>query len=87
VTEKQRQCRCGAIYHRTEAMAASREIDSFECTACGVTLEAWDTAWVPSYRRIAEPAIEITAPAIKPDERIDTPAQTGDRNAIPPRRS
>jgi hypothetical protein len=70
VTEKQRQCRCGAIYHRTEAMAASREIDSFECTACGATLEAWDTAWVPTYRRIAEPAIEIVEPAIKPDEQV-----------------
>jgi hypothetical protein len=87
VTEKQRQCRCGALYHRTEAMAASREIDSFECTACGMTLEKWDTAWVPTYRRIAAPAIEITAPAIKPDEQADAPAQTGDRNAIPPRRS
>jgi hypothetical protein len=80
VTEKQRQCRCGAIYHRTEAMAASREIDSFECTACGVTLETWDTTWVPTYRRIADAAIE-------PDEQADTRAQTGDRNTIPPRRS
>jgi hypothetical protein len=80
VTEKQRQCRCGAIYHRTEAMAASREIDSFECTACGVTLETWDTAWVPTYRRIA-------APVIEPGEQADTRAQSGDRNAIPPRRS
>ena len=80
MTEKQRQCRCGAIYHRTEAMAASREIDSFECTACGVTLENWDTAWVPTYRLIAEPVI-------KPDAQADRLAQTGDRNAIPPRRS
>ena len=62
--EKQRQCRCGASYHRTEAMAPSREIDSFECTACGVTLEKWDTAWVPTYRLIAEPAIGIAEPAI-----------------------
>ena len=69
MTEKQRQCRCGAIYHRTEAMAASREIDSFECTACGVTLETWDTAWVPTYRLIAEPAIGIVETAIKPDEQ------------------
>ena len=69
MTEKQRQCRCGALYHHTEAMAASREIDSFECTACGVTLEKWDTAWVPTYRRIAAPAIEITEPATKPDEQ------------------
>jgi hypothetical protein len=55
VTEKQRQCRCGAIYHRSEAMAPSREIDSFECTICGVTLETWDTAWVPSYRLVSAP--------------------------------
>ena len=80
-------------------MAASREIDSFECTACGVTLETWDTAWVPTYRRIADTAIEIAKPAIeivepaikpneiKPNEQADTRAQTGDRNAIPPRRS
>ena len=67
--EKQRQCRCGAIYHRTEAMAPSREIDSFECTACGVTLEKWDTAWVPTYRLIAEPAIEIAEPASDPSLR------------------
>ena len=55
MTEKQRNCRCGAIYHRSEAMAPSREIDSFECTVCGVTLETWDTAWVPSYRLISAP--------------------------------
>ena len=61
-------------------MAPSREIDSFECTACGVTLEKWDTAWVPTYRL-------ITVPAIKPDEQADTLARTGDRNAIPPHRS
>jgi hypothetical protein len=76
MTEKQRQCRCGAIYHRTEAMAPSREIDSFECTACGATLENWDTAWVPTYRLIAkaaigitEPAIGIAEPATKPEEQ------------------
>ena len=54
--DKQRQCQCGAIYHRTEAMAPSREIDSFECLVCGATLESWDTAWVPTYRLISEPA-------------------------------
>ena len=92
--EKQRQCRCGAIYHRTEAMAPSREIDSFECTVCGATLEKWDTAWVPTYRLIAEPAIEIAAPpieiaapTIKAEEQADTPAQAGDRNAIAPDRA
>ena len=78
--EKQRQCRCGAIYHRTEAMAPSREIDSFECTACGTTLEKWDTAWVPTYRLIAEPAI-------KPEEQADPLVQSGDRNATAPDRS
>jgi hypothetical protein len=87
VTEKQRQCRCGAIYHRTEAMAASREIDSFECTACGATLEKWDPAWVPTYRRIAAPVIEIAKPAIEPDQQADSRAQSADRSAIPPRRS
>jgi hypothetical protein len=84
VTEKQRQCRCGAIYHRTEAMAASREIDSFECTACGVTLETWDTAWVPAYRLIAEPAIGITEPAIESAEpaiEIAEPAIEPDEQA------
>ena len=85
--EKQRQCRCGAIYHRTEAMAPSREIDSFECTACGTTLETWDTAWVPTYRLIAAPATEITPPTIKPEEQADPLAQGGDRNAIAPDRS
>jgi hypothetical protein len=66
-------------------MAPSREIDSFECTACGVTLEKWDTAWVPTYRLVAAPAIEIAEPAIKPDEHVDTRAQTG--AAIAPDRS
>jgi hypothetical protein len=84
VIEKQRQCRCGAIYHRTEAMAPSREIDSFECTVCGATLEKWVTAWVPIYRLIAEPTIGIAAPTIKTEEQADTPAQAGDRNAIAP---
>jgi hypothetical protein len=65
-------------------MAPSREIDSFECTVCGVTLEKWDTAWVPTYRLIAEPAIEIAAPPIKTEQQADTPAQAGDRNAIAP---
>ena len=80
--EKQRQCRCGAIYLRTEAMAPSREIDSFECTACGATLETWDTAWVPTYR-----LIEITTPATKPEDQADPLAESGGRNAIAPDRS
>ena len=36
-------------------MAKAREIDSFQCDICGVTLESWNTAWVPSYRLIAGP--------------------------------
>ena len=80
--EKQRHCRCGAIYLRTEAMAPSREIDSFECTACGATLETWDTAWVPTYR-----LIEITTPATKPGDQADPVAESGGRNAIAPDRS
>ena len=65
-------------------MAPSREIDSFECTACGVTLENWDTAWVPTYRRIAEPAIEIAEPAIEiaePAIEIAEPATKPDEQA------
>jgi hypothetical protein len=85
--EKQRECKCGAIYHRTEAIAPSREIDSFECTACGVTLEKWDSAWVPTYRLIAESAIGIAEPAIETEEQAAMRAQTGDRNAIAPDRS
>lgn len=50
-----RSCQCGAVYRRTEAMAKSREISSFECTVCGATLETWNTAWVPSYRLIIGP--------------------------------
>ena len=68
-------------------MAPSREIDSFECTACGTTLETWDTAWVPTYRLIAEPAIKITAPANKPEDQADPLVQSGDRNATAPDRS
>jgi len=34
-------------YNRSEAMAPSREIGSFECAVCGVTIEAWNAAWCP----------------------------------------
>jgi len=50
-----RACTCGTVYQRTESMAPSREIASFECAVCGATIETWNTAWVPSYRLIAEP--------------------------------
>jgi hypothetical protein len=53
-----RACKCGAIYRRTESMASGREIDSFECAVCGVTMERWNSAWVPSYRLVAGPVRE-----------------------------
>jgi hypothetical protein len=30
----------------------SRKISSFECAVCGVTMESWNTAWVPAYRLV-----------------------------------
>jgi hypothetical protein len=39
-------------------MAPSRELNSFECTHCGETLESWNTAWVPSYRLVVGPAVK-----------------------------
>ncbi|MBA7467664.1 hypothetical protein ES703_37920 [subsurface metagenome] len=50
-----RTCICDAIYCHTEALAASREMESFECSACGVTMESWNSAWVPRYRLIVGP--------------------------------
>jgi predicted SprT family Zn-dependent metalloprotease len=50
-----RSCKCGAVYRRTESMANSRQVASFECEICGETLETWNTAWVPSYRLIVGP--------------------------------
>jgi hypothetical protein len=47
-----RSCKCGAVYRRTESMAKSRQIASFECAVCGETMESWNSAWVPSYRLI-----------------------------------
>ena len=76
VIENQRQCKCGAVYHRSEAMAASREIDSFECVACGVTLENWDTAWVPTYRLISAPAAETDANAPRRSNAACKPTQS-----------
>jgi hypothetical protein len=55
MNEQHRTCRCGAIYRRTEGMAPERQVDSFECSECGVTLESWNTAWVPTYRLIVGP--------------------------------
>jgi hypothetical protein len=50
-----RTCNCGAVYSRTEHMAKSREIASFECAVCGQTMESWNTTWVPLYRFVAGP--------------------------------
>jgi hypothetical protein len=50
-----RTCTCGAVYRRTEAMAPSRQLDSFQCSVCDATLETWNTAWVPTYCLIAGP--------------------------------
>jgi predicted SprT family Zn-dependent metalloprotease len=50
-----RTCTCGAIYDRTEHMAKSREIASYECAVCNRTMETWNTAWVPIYRFVAGP--------------------------------
>ena len=55
MTDQHRMCRCRAVYRRTESMVSSREVNSFECTVCGTTLESWNTAWVPTYRLIVGP--------------------------------
>jgi hypothetical protein len=62
-----RSCQCGAVYSRTESMAPGRQIDSFECSVCHTTLETWNTAWVPTYRLIAEPVRDAErSPAERP---------------------
>lgn len=50
-----RTCTCGAVYNRSESMAPSRQISSFECFVCGTTMESWNTAWVPAYRLVLGP--------------------------------
>ena len=50
-----RSCQCGAVYNRTESMAPGRQIASFECAVCGVTMESWNSTWVPTYRLIVGP--------------------------------
>ena len=44
MTDQHRHCKCGSVYRRTKSMAPSREVNSFECTVCGTTLESWNTA-------------------------------------------
>jgi hypothetical protein len=41
-----RLCICGAVYRRTESMAPSREIASFECAVCGTTLEKLEYGFI-----------------------------------------
>lgn len=55
MTAGNRTCACGAVYRRVETLAATREIDSFECVVCGVTMETWNTAWVPRFRLVIGP--------------------------------
>jgi hypothetical protein len=50
-----RTCQCGAIYARNEAMAAGREISSYQCVLCDRTLESWNSTWVPTYRLVMRP--------------------------------
>jgi predicted SprT family Zn-dependent metalloprotease len=58
--DQHRHCKCGAVYRRTEKMAPTREMSSFECMHCGETLESWNSAWVPSYRLVVGPVIKLT---------------------------
>jgi hypothetical protein len=76
MTDQHRTCRCGAVYRRTESMAASREVNSFECLACGATLETWNTAWVPSYRLIVGPTVSAIADTGTFDSSVRSPGTT-----------
>ena len=40
-------------------MAPGRQISSFECSVCSVTMESWNTAWVPTYRLVAGPVRDV----------------------------
>jgi hypothetical protein len=55
VSENHRTCECGAVYARTEAMAETREINSFQCKVCDRTMESWNSAWIPTFRFLAGP--------------------------------
>lgn len=67
--DQNRHCKCGAIYRRTESMAPAREMNSFQCAVCGATMEAWNTAWVPSYRLIVGP-VRVPLSALVENDRI-----------------
>ena len=53
-TENQ-NCTNEDFSRRTESLASTREIESFECAVCGATMESWNSAWVPTYRLVAGP--------------------------------
>ena len=59
--EHHRKCKCGAIYRRTESMAPGREVSSYECSVCGETIENWNSTWVPSYRLVAGPVVDVVS--------------------------
>jgi hypothetical protein len=48
----------GPVYRRTEKMAPSCEMSTFECSHCSETLESWNSAWVPSYQLVIGPSIK-----------------------------
>jgi hypothetical protein len=60
MTDQHRTCPCGAVYRRTESMAPTREVNSFECSVCGETMESWNTAWVPTYKLVVGPVRQST---------------------------
>jgi hypothetical protein len=62
--DQHRSCKCGAVYRRTHRVASSREMDSFECILCGETMESWNSAWVPTYQLIIEPARPCASEAL-----------------------
>jgi hypothetical protein len=73
MTDQHRTCRCGAVYRRTESMAPSREVNSFECLACGASLENWNSAWVPNYRLIVGPTVSAIADTGTFDSSVRSP--------------
>jgi hypothetical protein len=48
--EQHRSCKCGAAYRRTESMAKSREVNSFECVHCGARAARLPAGYVIALR-------------------------------------
>jgi hypothetical protein len=57
-------------------MASTRQIDSFEYSVCGATLESWNTAWAPTYRLIAGP---VWTPEQSPDCELNCSKSLGEQ--------